>query len=1334
MCGRGSDNHHCYSDGTCVTGVTVCNSPYNQTCSGSEIFATESGICAESNVCPGFPLPSLKPEAKYELMKAHHMYISKVGRQFVMFDDFCSTSNIEIVDTLEGDIIGFSYPDANAAKITSEDGELGAENVSALVYEGKTAKPGEIWKTSGVSTAESKNIQYSLQAHCQTLSKFSIPFNYSAIGVYHENIKIKNSAEDKGMAATIVATERISGVNWTTPCASLTNYSADFTVHPHKGYNISYIINYGDNTSESSLKTRTDGDFDFKHIFTKHGTRTVTLCASNELSVLCLDCQVIVQNEVLNLSFYNIVQATALNNVTVTCFYLTAGDYVTLTVTFGDGTAYENGTFDITYIFTACYYHTYSAIGEYLITVNASNLASSLAIDYMAIVEVPLSGCVLTVEHPNRDIEVNETVSIQLTCDQGTNPLYVCDLDDGNVVTTTSPPIPKSYAVWRFYNINCTINNNVSRVNVSQTIQVHKPVDDLTGFCVTTTPTNLTDPVAFVLNITTGTDFNCTWTWQDGTTSETSWEDLGDLVYHQYASVGAYSVIVNCTNRLYNTTVGVEAIVQKPITSFVLTDPGSRPHDKAFTARWSAATGTNITYNVTWTHILSGVIRVIPVTTISQDTLSANSLIDPASFPIIGVYELSVTAVNLVTNLQYTSVTVYVDKVILSPVLTNCHDHYVANGTTCFTLTLTQGSNVTLDWTFSDNRPSNVRHEGDFPPAGSEIQHEFWDEGTYAVTVFCHNSVSNFSLTNYILIQQPNEYLILTSDTPQPIPDGVITFTVSLLPGTEPPSNTTFNCTWGDDTELQLQKILTLPLNLTHKYPLHGEYLMHCSFANLISNITLSSTIEVQEPIKNFESFTRHSAGDAGAGAEGRGPDKNFFPQDYPVVFNSTITNGTNVSYYWDFGDGNNMLTMNHTVDHKYNAAGNYKYYVIAENAVSKARKEGTVNLQKIVTGVSCTNDGPIKKGLPITFSTSLGQEATNACYLFDLDNGTKMVYKDNESTVCEPDCSLPTNKKSFSGLQITFKHNYTFIRNYKVKLTACNIVSKIEVNEEAAILALPCRYPEVNITESHAAKNRTSAPKYKKSESFKVSSSNKIDCEASHETSKLWEIYKISETDVNDTKITPPKNLFVKDATLVVSPRTLDYGCYRVVLTLTMLSVDGVFNSATAFLCIIPSPLLPGIAGGSALAIGFGKNYTVDASPSYDPDVDPDNRDGITFEWFCAKSDENFLTTSNTSNLPIVSIVPPFQKQISATNSTNSTNSTVTDAPACGNTSGCFPWVNGPAKLNVSSSKITFFTGHFTVNCDYEIFAKMRKDTRSGPAKLTLFVKEGDPPVVEMG
>ena len=1263
------------------------------------------------------------PEDKYELVKVHYVYISKPGRQFIMFDNFCTLDNIDVVDVLEGDIIGFSYPVNNSAKITSTTGETDLENVSVSVYEGKLAELGEILE---ISNAEVRNWRYALQGHCQTVSKFSVPFNYSAIGVYNEKIQIGSYEEEMMMLATaIVATENISEVNWTTPCAVLTNSTATFTVLPHLGYNISYNISYGDNISDSSMRARATENLDFNHIFSQPGSYSVTLCAKNELSLFCLQCKVIVQNEILNLFFYKTMEVTALTNVTETCFYLNAGSGVTITVDFHDGTEYKNGTFDIDYVFAACYYHTYAAIGEYPITINASNLVSSLANNYTAIVEVPVSGCVLTVEHANRDIEVNETVSVVIVCEEGTNALYVCDFDDGSIETTSAPPFRKSYPVWRYYSINCTIYNNVSRLNVSQTVQVHKPVDPLTGFAVTTAPTNLTDPVAFMLNISTGTDFKCSWTWQDGFITETSSEDLGRFVEHKYSSVGVYYVIVNCTNRLYNTTVGIETIVQKPITGLILKDPGSRLHDQSFLAQWEATKGTNITYNVTWKHVVSGSLHVITITTLSADTLSGSSVIYPVIFSVIGVYELSLTAVNLVTSLQRRKITVYVDKIIRAPVLTNCHLHYIVNGTTCFTLVMVQGSNVTIDWTFSDNRPTAVYHQGDFPSNGSEIQHAFYDQGNYEVTAFIHNSVSNISLRTHIILQYATNFLILATDSPKPIPDGSVIFSFSLLPGSKTPSTCTFSCVWGDGDELHLQKLATVPFNLQHKYENHGAYVMNCTFGNLISNTTLWATVELQEPIQHLVPVSRHTAGDAGAGAEGRGKDKTYFPLEYPVLFYTTIRNGTNVSYFWDFGDGNNILIMNETIYHKYDAVGTYHVTVTAENAVSKFTKALEVTLQKIVTVVTFSNDGPAKLGTLMTFTTKLGQEATDACYLFDLGNGTKFVYKDVLNINCEPECSLLENEKSFSGTSIIFQYNYTMVHNYKVKLSACNKVSKVEVDDDATVAPLPCRYPEVNITKKAASISLVDAPKYTKSESFEIKSQNKIDCEASHLTSKHWDIYKVDMNSGNETKIIPPTHLYLEDSTLVVGPRTFDYGCFKVRLTLTMLNVDGISNDDNAYFCIVPSPLIAEIVGGTAMAVGFGKTHTVDASSSYDPDVGQGNQDGMEFEWFCAKKDEHFDITSNKSILPSVSVLPPFEK------TANQSNATFT--LSCNQTSGCFRWVSGPTRLNISSSKVTLSTGYFIVNCDYELFVKVKKDSRSAWAQMALFIKEGDPPIVRI-
>ncbi|XP_028416282.1 uncharacterized protein LOC114540211 [Dendronephthya gigantea] len=137
-----------------------------------------------------------------------------------------------------------------------------------------------------------------------------------------------------------------------------------------------------------------------------------------------------------------------------------------------------------------------------------------------------------------------------------------------------------------------------------------------------------------------------------------------------FPGIGVYHVRINCTNRLYPITASTISIVQVPVIGFKFDQPDPQPNDEDLVVNFTAATGTNISYTVTFYHIWEK--RDIPITdvTISPDTLKGTAVIDKKHFTDrVGYYNVKITAVNLVTPLQTRVRTVTIDRPIRDPKL-----------------------------------------------------------------------------------------------------------------------------------------------------------------------------------------------------------------------------------------------------------------------------------------------------------------------------------------------------------------------------------------------------------------------------------------------------------------------------------------------------------------------------------------------------------------------------------------------------------------------------------------------------------------------------------------
>ncbi|XP_022801964.1 uncharacterized protein LOC111339550, partial [Stylophora pistillata] len=1250
VCGKGTYNKYCYSNSKCAINLTPCANLHASTCTSSQVFSTATGTCTDENMTPQY-MPSAALGEKYELVIESHVFLSKPGCHIFQFDDVKNCTDVK-----EGDILGFTYYGQGFAEITSRNsGDSRKMNATAFTFGDLQPSLGSIITTASNSPSESQ-IQYAIAAIQQLPSLFWFTHNYS-IGSYNEEATVRGPHNTLKDTTTIVATEGVANVTWTTPKAVATNATYTITIHPHKGYNVTYVVDFGAGKNNTMQKIRLDTDLPSSYVYHASGSYRISLYVINMMSFQIKACYVTVQDIVL---------------------------------------------------------------GEYTVIINVSNWVSNASIEDMAVVELPLKGVTCNVIHANRDIEVNETVTVEITVSQGTNADFFIDFGDGSVTTTRELRVQHSYSYYAFFNVSISAYNNVSRENASQEIQVHKPVKPLIGFNVTCPHTNLTDNVPCMLNITGGTDFRCTWNWADHTTSETHVVDLGNFTYHNYSAVGHYNVALNCTNRLYNTTAETTAIVEVPILGFNVDDPIAKPFQKDFTLTWRTVSGTDAIYNLTFTHVIDGASFNVTDITTSKDKTSGSAVITSDMMPLLGFYELMVTAINYVTPRQTICLTVMIDVPITTPVLTRASKFVEVHIETNFSFSLKAGSNVSLWWNFTDGSlVIQQNYLGPFPVDGMTIEHTFHDEGEYIVHLFGNNSVSNFTSVIPVFIQNPPN-LTLTSNSPQEIPLGTITFTIAVKPGEEPPTDANYTVHYGDGSTSADQPF-SAPLVLQNSYQDHGAYVMNITVANQVQFAFLETEVEVQTPIAGLQTFLVHTGPEEEEGKPGKGPGNTYFPNDFPVMFSTSIRNGTNVSYFWDFDDGESVTTVNTSLNHTFKDPGRYEVRLIAENAISRNITTRVVNMQRMIKISTFQTDGSQTLGKLISFEVVLDEAGTDSCFFVNISGYKLMNFKNSKScpSACGEASSKGTvwsNPKKFSWTQECVK-----VGVLNVTVTACNLVHTIVKRGEGVCTQKQCKFPNVTMKTNLVGQSPENAVGYPKKKGFKISNVITLDCEATDQTEFHWQVNKM-ETSSKERSVSVATTISLTAPSLDVPARGIsEYGVFRLIFSVAMVNVTGVVSFSYGYIKIEASDIEAVIDQGTSRAVGQGKDTTVSSLKTSDPDEVSNSPSDFQFCWFCAKKgsyDPGLL--ENCTQLDAYPLIP-----IPISDSGNDTNSTSTELDE----DGCFGYPKG--RLNTSEPSITFNTLRMAAFTDYEVCVQVGKDTRKSTACITLQMTAGDPPEV---
>ena len=1137
--------------------------------------------------------------------------------------------------------------------------------------------------------------------------------------------KQQGSVAWRSIELNITACVSMKNITWEVPDFVPKNKTFNIVVPPHPGHNVTFGIQIMEENSSNVLYKKEEKDFFYSWTnvskslplrIDRESQTTLLLTASNLLSSAMRKCQVEIMIPVEEVYLFNIT-LTSLGNDTEISWVVERGTNISYLVSFGDGN-YIEGSFRELGILVGSYLHKYSREGNFTVNVTAYNFVSTETVTGVAVVIAPIVNVTCRVIHAARDIEVNETIQINATFPQGSNSMALVDFADSSKTTgvptqtlicsdTCRPMyslvVSHNYSTYGSYTANLTFINSVSKRTCLPNIFVHKPVYPLTGFNITCPLANLSTPTFCMLDVTGGNDFWCDWDFGANSQKGKSYYwNLTLPVANNYSDVGNFTIRTNCSNRLYNTTVIGNAIVQEPITGFVVTCPEAQSVDEALNLDVQVATGTGMNFEISLKHIYADnlTLRLTNFTDHKSPTFS----ISPQKFPVVGIYLLTVKVANLVTPQQIYTREIKVDKVIANLRLLNNDTFIPVNKTIKCEISIDAGTNITLDWDFEDGRRSVSLFTGDsLRLLGDFLEHLYTDHGAYLLNVTASNPVSKVTVIKYLYVQYIVKDIEITSDSPQEIPLGTVTFTVSVKPDTHPPTNATIDMDFGDSTNrMNIPLGEAQSINITNNYITPGMIRVNMTMRNDVSSVNLTHVVDVQRSIKDLQILAYHTDGDAGYGAPGRGPNKADFPMEYDVLLVANISDGTAVTYRWDFGDGTSVETKKINVLHRYLSPEGFAVTVEAKNSISDASVSRTIRIMKSIFNVSFENDSPTVHEFNTTLFITIGQRGTDSCFLVDLGNSTRILYKGFSDVSCDDELKKTNDVRVLPSLTFNITFEYWQKINYAVNLTALNSVSRVTIHGWVVILHLPCDFPVVRIPD--AGRSFGTRRKYFRADYVTIKSRCTINCLASRETSFHWELTRISSGADNGTTLRTDS--FDKNQSVLIVPqRSLPYGTFMVRLNVSMVGLPLVHRHKNAYIEIMPSPLLAKIISGNAWSQSVYKKMVLDASHSHDPDYGSEDKRGLEYFWYCKTTAENYEFPS----------VP----------SKNFTNSNGTDS------SGCFR--NGTRLLPVSTDILEIQPNVLWVNTTYVFKFFVTKDSRMAMFFVRVSLTYEDPPTMSI-
>ena len=1251
-------------------------------------------------------------EKQYEVIYEAIVYLKR-GFSVIPAGVNASSATFEMRNT---DITAVALPGMFAAEV------MNTKNSSALAYSfDGILKIGDILQTDNQRTIQTVHYRFAVSHVYVRPSITTLILNYPIGRWQKQTLTLRNALGLSDVQFSLISTLPVANVSLVVPSLVVATEAFNVTILPHPGYNITYSFKTVNSSEKHSAIFFQSGfarrERLFPFVFREIGQTTLLVSADNSLGSVARLCQLVVMERIKVVNMSKIVPVV-FGNQSEIMWIITEGSHVFINISFGDGTTFQHGPFNIKDFLVSLNLHNYTQEGAHEVTIIAYNLVSNFTVNSTAFVETPVNHLDCKEIHSNRDIEVNENIKLFAEFSQGTNAQFLADYGDNsstanptidtfmNSLKNTEVNVHHGYSTWGFFDFSITIFNHVSKANCVRNIQVHKPVFPLTGFAINCPARNLSDVTSCTLNITGGNDFTCDWDFGDSSQMRAQF-----MKFHAkrlYGAVGAYPVSINCSNRLFSTAASTVATVQKPVTSLTATIPWSQALNENFNASFYVIQGTNVSYKITIERLVLGVKKSIPITHLSPDTHSARALVDTSFFSAIGAYRLKVMAENMVSPPQVREHVVNVQARINNVRLSSSHIYIPLGNMAAFQAQVDSGSNITLSWDFKDGHTKSFKFDGySLGDKGQALSHVYNKTGSYHLTVTASNLLGSQAASLYIHVLTPAANISVTSDGPKELPPGTITFQLSVQQNTRPPTNATVDVDFSDGNTLSNHSHNGLSsFAITHSYANPGIYEVKMTVRNPISRLELVPTIVVvQRSVKNLKALTYHTGGDAVESAPGKGSANDLFPQEHPVRFVANITDGTSVTYTWNFGDGTpEVVTQKISVEHTFRETKRYEVSLVAENYVSKQEEFVSVRMLQSILNVTFVNDGPTLYRENTTFTIVIGQKGTESCFLVDVGNNTRFLYKNDESVDCADELEMTQSVTALlSDTNFNISITRTGTESFPVQLIAVNPVSRVEINDFSVVVMLPCRFPIVRIP--GISKNFERPLSYYRAQYIAINSRCTVNCLASRATTFKWDIIKVkSATDTGSITGSPPESV-IDLPSLIIQRQSLDYGMYKVRLNVSLVGLTLVSRVAEGYLKIKPSPLNIEIMGGNAWTHSVNTTVTLNASHTHDPDfAGAESRAGLRYYWFCTREGENYEVPVNVTIEPVA----------------NGTNA-----------GGCLG--TGPGRLDFHSDILQLPAGTLQAENTYIFWLYVVKGSRNNSFRVALQIVENKPPEVRI-
>jgi hypothetical protein len=391
--------------------------------------------------------------------------------------------------------------------------------------------------------------------------------------------------------------------------------------------------------------------------------------------------------------------------------------------------------------------------------------------------------------------------------------------------------ITHTFASEGYQSLEIGAFNDVSATQETASIVILEPVSGL-GL-----PTNIVcqtnSSCVITAQLTSGTRFSIDWyvdNVHDANTSDLSFARIFSLP-------GIYNISATASNALTSESSWTLLSVQSAISGIAVVAPTFCVVDEPIFLSVGIQTGSDVTY--TWSYALvddtsgraSGRVDVTTNVPNQQRTFSS-----------AGVYEVSVSAYNLVSNVSANSMQIQCQP-RLSSLAVVSPQFVKVNTTVSFEYSAINASGVSFRWSVVLNQ-STVKSE-----VGPSFTYLFPQPGTYLVTLNASNDVS--WIEAYATVEALNSINVILTSWPNVIvADSGFTVTLSVVSAPLAYLNATID---GVPTQFVFLDVPTTgELNMDQLVVSAGAHVLHFTLFNSVESIELDLSIWAEVPVSGW--------------------------------------------------------------------------------------------------------------------------------------------------------------------------------------------------------------------------------------------------------------------------------------------------------------------------------------------------------------------------------------------------------------------------------------------------------------------------------------------------